>query len=307
DAARLVRAASEGAVRDRHGTHGEHEGGAGAGTLAMTSARRLPLLFLAVALAFGAGGARAEEPRDADQRTRNDAAWRQRVAAEELVGSLDPALARLARAVRNLELPGADTRALFDDPVVVTDIADFDSTAERVTAAPAVLTRKGRLAPQRTAGRADVNAWKAFFAQSEYVQDAKFGVLGGTFTDEQRTSFDHYLLFSAHARLRSGVLASVGGRVHLIWKRPSGSDAADVGVWRITEFRTERFEVTETRAPLFEEVLDRAVPDPYPPRTAREPRQEQLTAAFLKAPPEPYAHFTVQSHDRHPSVSVVDI
>ena len=85
---------------------------------------------------------------DGDQREKNESVWRTLVAAEELVHGFDPALSRLARAARNLELPDPATRALFAESVAVIDVAPkgLESMGSRLASAPAVSVRSARIA-----------------------------------------------------------------------------------------------------------------------------------------------------------------
>lgn len=248
----------------------------------------------------------------AAQKERNQAAWQRLVVAEELVHALTPALGRLIGSIRNLHLPGHGSRALFADSVAVTDIAPkgLAVSGAPLGPAPMVSTRTARMGPRRTEPGETLRLWKAFLDETEYVQDGKLGVLGGMFSDDERLRFDHDLKFNGHARLRTGALASINARIVLTWTRAPDSDVADPKAWRISEFETSSFKLTETRSPLFEEVLDRALPDVESRAAARESKHEHLVVKFLSGPGafrDPYGYFTLQSHDRHPSLSVVDV
>jgi FG-GAP-like repeat len=242
----------------------------------------------------------------------NQATWDRLVAAEELVHALDPELARLARALANLELPDRSTRRLFASSVSVTDVAadGLEVPRERLRAAPQVSTRTARIGTRATATAQELKLWSPLLDEVDYLERAKFGVLGGAFLDDRKLRFAHDLLLQAKVHLRTGATASVSARLRLVWTRSDGSDPADPAAWRIAELDTQKLEVMESTGPLFEEVLDRAVPDAAARRSARQPEHERLVSRFLAKRQTfalPYPHFTVQAHDRHPAVSIVDV
>src|SRR5581483_11654165 len=233
--------------------------------------------------AKSAGDARAEsQPAPDGVRARNYATWERLVAAEELVGALDPGLARLGRSLRNLDVPGTDARALFAESVAITDLAAGGlGDRERVAAAPMISTRSARIGEPRTVDAAKLELWAPFLGEVEYVTDAKFGVLAGAFEDDARTRFAQTLAMKSHARLRDGALAAVSAKVFVVWTRAADSRAADPSAWRIAELHTQSFDLMESSDPPFEEVLQRVLPDARTRTAAVASQHERFAASLL--------------------------
>jgi hypothetical protein len=221
----------------------------------------------------------------------------------------------LAADALNLEMPGAHGRELFAARVAANRLgasqprpaAEAESRLDLAT---------WRLEPgevQAPKPLAEIEPWSAFFDQVSYLKHAKVKTGLPDLTGDVPQGFigddeNAYLMragLSGLALLDSGRLGQIDARVALEWTRASATDD-----WRIETFRTERFEVVDSNGQLFNEVLDRALPDPELLERARESVEYDRVRRYILSggqEPLPSGFNFRDPGDHHPGVSIVDV
>jgi len=232
--------------------------------------------------------------------------WREMVASEEQIHELTPSLRTLARSLENLHLPDPKARRLFDVAVTTTDLSTAPAVTDPLPGWPVETHRYAVAGPGEPRAPGDVALWRPLLDRLAWVEHASFGVARGRFVDGGE-AFETDLLLQATARLDSGAIASIEARVEARWRRRAllGEEH-----WRIDAWHTRSLDVLTAPAPLFREVLERALPAPAELAAARRSRHEALVEAKLRDPESfrpPHRHFFQGSQDRHPGVSVVDV
>jgi hypothetical protein len=215
----------------------------------------------------------------------------------------------LNRSAGNLLLADHYSEALFADSVEIRDLAA--EPPERATAAahPLFERWKYRLQQPTTATKIDGSLppiWCALLEELDYFEWAKFFIHLGRFRDHSEQHYDCTLRFAGRARDRAGMLRQLAGEVDCSFER---GEPGAAGAWRICRFVTHKLTSWQTQDRLFADVAAEAV---HPARARREvlgSRHEDLVRRFFLdedfEKPGPY--FTLQSFDRHPGISVVDL
>jgi hypothetical protein len=243
--------------------------------------------------------------------------WGELTRAETLILELDQSLRELAFALRNLELPDARTRPLFapvglriEDLGSLPEAPDLtlDRIGARVFVAPPAPVESDRIP-------IGLQLWKPLLDQVERVDYAKLQIRRGGFVPGrgEREDFEGELVFSAHARLRSGEFIALSAAPRVRWARIGGSNELERESWRISEWHTGTMKWTAVADPLFRETLAEALPQRDVLERARASIHERLVAkdtlsrlgrGEFEPPHEFFAHTAVS---QHPSISVVDI
>jgi hypothetical protein len=229
--------------------------------------------------------------------------------SEQLYKLLSPRVSLLDKSVLNLELPDAGSSPLFAQ-TVATSGSLSDVSGLRTQAGPAEVTLyEWPIEPHtESVASRDMRVWRPFFDQVDYLSYATFVLVRGTFTNPGETEWRSVLGFSGLARLVSGKVAQVSAEVDALWARdPSVADPGDGSSWHILTWHTVKFAIGEAPILLFEETLDRAIPDPVLRARARTSIQEQLIVKNFREKVRPNEYFTYQALDRHPGLAVVDI
>ncbi len=237
------------------------------------------------------------------------------VESEELLLGLTPKLKKLSGSAKNLALPDHVSRELFEPMVTTIDLEDAPPSTERTSdLALALETRHWSVAATRARMSADeLELWSPLLAEVRYFEHAKFYFHHGDFLTEDRDVWASDLRFAGTARLVSGELAGVHAKARVVWVDTGEVDAEDEAVWRIANWETVLAEAEAVPARLFEEVLDRALPDADDLTRARRSIHEELVLAYFLAEAAgeelelPYPDFQLPSFDRHPGVSVADV
>jgi hypothetical protein len=248
------------------------------------------------------GGGSPEDWKTSEQ------AWREMIASEDLIDALGSARSALSRSIRNLALPDAEARRWFAPGYEVVDLTGdpFETKASPLPALAPVSRRELHAG----ATTKDATIWPGLLSRLDRVDHVSLGVLRGRFLEPERRRFETLLKLEALGRLPSGSLAWVHGRAVVRWEREGERPVGEADSWRIARWETGELTVHEAAAPLFREVLDRAIPDPATRRSARRSVHEELVSRALadkSAFTPPHPHFSLKSLDRHPAVSVVDI
>jgi hypothetical protein len=112
--------------------------------------------------------------------------------------------------------------------------------------------------------------------------------------------------------MKNGQVGHLQAKFDLDWRLQEGSDWSD-GVegqdWRIFRWACRSMDLQQSDLPLFEEVLDRLVPDQEDLERARRSVHEEMVAEFLakgKDWEKPYPAWQPSAGQSHPSSAVVD-
>ncbi|MFK8049346.1 MAG: FG-GAP repeat domain-containing protein [Halioglobus sp.] len=278
-----------------------------------SGANRAVVFGLVAVLFFGLyGNLRALHIIDPDRELRQ--AWQEMSTGEELLIDLTiPLKKTLSRSLLNLQLPDHDSRSLFSDRVLVRDLSgtDYDSQAPRFFPANLAQRELNVAGQLEEIPRENLRLWQPLMDSVEYFEHAKFYPIAGHFLDDQRTQFEISVGFYALARRDAGKPASVEGYLKVVWNRPPSSPIDQLESWRINEWKTSSLQMQESKALLFDEVLDSVLP-PSVLAEARRSRHEELVLNFLLGNEDgtrskPHEFFSIPAFDRHPGIAVVDI
>ncbi|MCA9264943.1 MAG: VCBS repeat-containing protein [Planctomycetales bacterium] len=226
------------------------------------------------------------------------------VSTEEMILQLTPELKKLVAGVLNLQLPDHQSRGLFTPSVHVTDVASAPAggSVDDVVSSWVV---NGQ--PQSHA-REQLQLWQPLLNDLLYFEHAKFSIVRGQWTDNDRDSFMSDVTFHGLARTRSRGWRAVDGTMQLGWK--SAGERWTIAEWTLkqltTSDRAERMFSEETsNLGLSAAELDSlttsqhwlyAVRHYYPRKRAAMPSNSLSDNRFF---PVSTAH--------HPAVSVVDV
>jgi hypothetical protein len=248
--------------------------------------------------------ARAESPAASEA----EAALARLDRLEELLWRLTPDVDQLDTSIQNLDLPDGFSRRFFDEDVAVIDLEPWAVPALGA-AAPMVNPGKWPVAaaPQPVKPQA-IRLWRPFLDAVDYLTQAHFKMIKGRFigADEGRYSAD--ISFTGVARMKSGSVAAIGANLEFVWTRyvVRGQSAP---IWRISEWKTKSFNLTQSADLLFTEVLDDALPKAADRDRARRSLHEELIVQQLSDPKakKPDKYFQFEALNQHPGLAVVDI
>ncbi|MGK0189724.1 MAG: hypothetical protein ACI9R3_005541 [Verrucomicrobiales bacterium] len=231
-----------------------------------------------------------------------DTAFRAMLANEETIGTLVPLINRLARAVRNLQLPGHHAQQLFADDATMIDLGE-PSESMRHSNLPLV-QHDWKIPPDE---KPITELWSSLWQEAFSFDDTRFGVLRGKTLDDD--IFVTELTFTARGKTVTGKTASWKGNVDVYWSMTRDEK------WQVQRWITKSLHTTHADAPFFREVLDGAISNATARASARESVHERyirevfLTGGTKFNYPKDYWPYVTSwdSLDQHPSVSVVDI
>ena len=241
---------------------------------------------------------------------------REIVASEELILELTPRLGDLSRSALNLKLPDRSCHELFENQVITRDL---DATAQPAPDGDASDGRMRKMVwPTQSQDREgeleQLQMWRSLFLQVDFFEHAKFYFIRGEFTGDDLDEFDSDIGFKGLARTSSGQWRSVKAKQHVLWRRQasnpeSGGEDAEKATWRISRWRLESLETTDSGRILFAEILNHALPRDEDLLRARNSTHEQQVIEFYRKGgnriPTPY--FAPISANLKPGLSVVDI
>jgi hypothetical protein len=263
-------------------------------------------LVLAAAVFASACG---DEPAVSDPAL--DSAWREMIAAEEMLAALTPARVTLARSVANLKLPDETARGLFAEQVDVAEPSPAPGAWISLANWPEVRSARhlSKTGPNPRARR-DLELWRHWLSQCRIVDHAKFAAVSGRFEDADRTRFAMKLSFHANCSLHEGGIVELSAPVTVGWQRDAEDLPTLTSSWRIASWRNDELVESKTRRPVFAESLERFIADSDDLASARESVHQGLIEEYLADPQafaKPHDHFWFAAHDRHPAVAVADV
>lgn len=152
----------------------------------------------------------------------------------------------------------------------------------------------------------EVPPWSALAPTIVRWTDARFGILKAELITGKDPQFITETKFEGRGIGRDRKLVGVTAQLRLIWKRSLD------GSWSLTAWEQKKLEVIRTASPLFEEVLETALPDGIALERARRSLQEERTIfalqnASLRVEKQEYADLgDMENTHQYPSLSVVD-
>jgi len=165
----------------------------------------------------------------------------------------------------------------------------------------------------------EFDLYSSLFAEVDYFHSASLKVhlpVPRWVDPETMTQWQVGFKFTAKAKMKNGRLAEIKGWQDVIWEHdPSTRNELDPEdqIWKIISWKVTSLATIETDDWLFEEVLDRVIPDSAALELARQSIHEEQVRDFLKARKfgkefeKPYPQWQVAAGERHPTVSVVDL
>ncbi len=148
--------------------------------------------------------------------------------------------------------------------------------------------------------------WQPAAAIMASWAQAKFGTLKGEFPKNNRTLFDHKVKFEGKGTNAAGEPIAVKATQTLHWKNTGGK-------WALSGWTQHTFEIFSAPHLLFEEVLEKAVPDSFTlDKLTRSHHDENLTSRMRTGRSYTYKKeyqslITADSTYHLPGVSVVDL
>lgn len=239
--------------------------------------------------------------------------------SEELIEGFRAEMTALAFAVQNLELPDDRTRRLFRTlDLQVTDLAQKPDApnSDPTLQALQLSSQNWPIAEATTATNSNLGLWKPLFDKIDRFSWTNFKIKSGHFvksTADEPDEFEMRVAFSGLARLANNHLSWVRTIQTLRWRMRAGNDPTKTESWRIVSWQTQSANHLDSPSPLFEDVIDSALPDFAQRETARRSLHERFTADHLLAQREgkkfewPHERFFYQKANGHPGLSVVDL
>ncbi|MFQ6026182.1 MAG: FG-GAP repeat domain-containing protein [Dehalococcoidia bacterium] len=233
--------------------------------------------------------------------------------SEELIQSLAPELKGLVTGVMNLEFPDRHSYHLFEDQVSFIDL-DYDTAQPTLRESfPTISTRVNEWQISGEAVSSPVHklrGWRNLLDDVDFFEHADFKIKKGHFLDPDQTEYETLILFSGMAQMNSGHLLAVDIYQTAVWRKQSENSENGESLWRIYDWRTVTFEITQTEQTPFVEVLDNVIVNGPDLARARESIHEDLVTEYIlngNYSEKPHKSFLIPSNDRHPGISVVDL
>ena len=179
--------------------------------------------------------------------------------SEEVIEGLRAPLAKLTKGLMNLGFPDAQSRSIFEPRVTFTDLA-----SEAATEWTPILDLGVReanwpaAASARSAERDDLVLWSGFLASVDFLHHFNFYNVRGEFDGIEKSSYRTETGFKGLAQLESGNLASVKGRLEILWRAERPDPSREERIWRIAELTSMSFKLTTANRPLFSDVAPHA-------------------------------------------------
>ena len=204
------------------------------------------------------------------------------IESENLIEELRAPLDRLSKGVRNLRLPDDQGRSVFASEVRANDLESDRRSDRREILDLGVSQSSWRVSSERRAMDADVlSLWEPFLGEVAFFHHFGIYNVRGSFEADAKSRYRTDSGFHGLALLKSGGLAHVDGELSILWAEESSSIKSGEAEWRIAEFATETFELTEADRPLFVDVSDRALSGADRARIQRSQRDEYMIEQIL--------------------------
>jgi hypothetical protein len=158
--------------------------------------------------------------------------------------------------------------------------------------------------PEALAEEASVAPWEGLEPAHRWTS-ASFGTLAASF---QNGSFEMHTTFEGVRRGEDGAIVGVTAKQKLIWKKSDDTE----GGWKLVKWEPLDFATDESPQALFEEVLNRVIPDTDALATAQTSYQEEVLRKTFAGETAKVGRFQVtsspdiESGQQYPTVSVMD-
>ena len=158
--------------------------------------------------------------------------------------------------------------------------------------------------PEAVAGETTIPPWDELEPAHRWTS-ASFGTLSAEFKDG---NFLMKTKFEGVRRGEDGIIVGVKAKQKLIWKKKSGAKDD----WQLVRWKPLDFETYESSQPLFEEVLDKVLPDPAARKIARHSYHAEVLRKTFAGEQAAVGRFEVNTSPdmdstyQYPTVSVVD-
>ena len=225
---------------------------------------------------------------------------------EEAVLDVTILAGKIADSIKNRVVVGPETRSLFAEEFVLTDLLAPDQNSRVLDAAHGIASSQWELAEGQsiTLDQAEkTGVWNDLLGSLYEVSDASFGFISGR--SEDGVLLESLLKFSGKGLDEDKQHVSLQGKVAVDWVRSGES-------WKITSWRTESLTATRRKELLFRNAMPTLFNARDLELATRSFHEEKLTQLIEKnetrLPKTAYnPHFTPESGYLHPAVSVVDI
>ncbi len=221
------------------------------------------------------------------------------VAVEERILELTPQLGKLAESVLDLAFP---TEALRRELLAPEFDLSGSELVKTVESGPGPVDG-WRWTP---GGESSKDPWRAVFAEIAWFENAKFYFVEGAFRSADLNEFDCKVGFEGHAKDEDGRSLSLRAKQQLTWCK-------DGKLWKICAWKQDDIVVRRASEPLFDEILEKALPDTETLRKARHSQHERnlidlFTTGKYTVTKQIHADYLdLDSTFQHPGLSVVDI
>ena len=158
--------------------------------------------------------------------------------------------------------------------------------------------------PEAVAGEASIPPWNNLEPTHRWI-NASFGTLSAEFKDG---GFLMKTKFEGVRRGEDGTIVGVMAKQKFVWKKKEGTEDQ----WKLVKWLPLTFETDESPQPLFEEVLDQAIPDQKARAKARKSYHEEVLRKTIAGESAIVGRFKIklppdmESTYQYPTVSVVD-
>lgn len=243
------------------------------------------------------------------------------IASESVHLKLTPVFAKLNDGAKNLRVPSGGSESVFTDRVTIADLtSERPHLYKELDEVGTSIETFAVEASERTVARNELDLLRPLLDQVEYFDHAKFGFVGGDFTDDTYRSWEVKGFFQGLAKLKDGSAAQIKGNLVCRWDIDAEADPKqnddlnNRDLWKIGKLVIKDMKLVRSpRGKFFSEELDRAVPDPASYKEARrninrEYLNQMLLADFRKEKwTPPHEYFDFKSAYVMPTVSVVDL
>ncbi len=230
------------------------------------------------------------------------------VDTEEWILDNTPRLKNLNQAMTQLELSQPNAVELFArefEKIDLTDQLDLDQNTDSILGATQY--KLSVESSSQSVSRDDLRLWQPLLEQIASFERAKFYFVRADYAQQSDSTIQAVMGFEGLATAKAGDLWLVTGKMLVDWQPDSSTDD-----WKITRWDTQSVSITQRRQAMFQEVLDRALPDPeLRERVRRSIHEERLAEILIERPNDidnmQFSQLELSTAEHHPGLSVVDI
>ena len=233
---------------------------------------------------------------------------------EEAVLEVTTLTKKLGASIKSKRIISPESRVLFADKLIVTDLLDPAPLDELVDVSIGITREKWNISAPKELTLAEIEKtglWSALFDSLYSVSNASFGFISGT--SEDGKILHSILKFGAKGIDHANKQVSLKGKLAVDWEKTEDS-------WRIVQWKTKSMTVMRGETLMFRNHMSDlfrssgakpGAPSGY--ELATRSFHEEKLVEFIKTnetrlPKTEYgSYFKLESDYQHPSVSVIDI